>query len=161
MATEWKWIIYIFFNKDSVMEDLMDDVTRVIATYSGESLEDEERMWDAPLKFSPTGVEPANVYGISFPAKKEMKDEIIKLLSPYPKLRYVLLSNTDIGGYDDRELITTNLTITPIGQKVEYDNVKEFMYDEFGLKEILPPDEEEEIVEEPTIIDRIRGFLGI
>ena len=107
---------------------------------SGETIEDEKKMFDNTVRLSMNGEEPAQALGVSSAVKLSMRDGLKTLLDGLTNARYAVVANTDLPNYDDGELMLTNFPVTPNGQIVSWQNALIYIENGFGLKVIEAAD---------------------
>ena len=141
--TEWKFKVYLFVRAVDATAANRQALAQILVDNGGmEVLQDELKMFDSVHRFSLTGEEPAQVYGLSIPAKLAMRDDFVTFLGTLTNARYAVTANTDLVNYDENELILTNFPITPNGQLVTWDTALNYLENEFGLIEIPREDDE-------------------
>ena len=141
--TEWKFKVYLFVRAVDATAANRQALAQILVDNGGmEVLQDELKMFDSVHRFSLTGEEPAQVYGLSLPAKLAMRDDFVTFLGTLTNARYAVTANTDLVQYQENELIMTNFPITPNGQLVTWDTATSYLENEFGLVEIPREDDE-------------------
>ena len=137
MTTTWKWRIYLFVR---VAVTSATNKTAFANIYvnngSGESLEDERKMFDSVVRLSVSGDEPAQAVGINTVAKTSMRDGFKSLLDNLTNARYAVVASVELPNYQESELVMTNFDVTSNGQIVSWDMALEYIESEFGLVEI-------------------------
>ena len=134
MATEWKWRIYLFVRAIDVTASNRSAFANIyVNNGSGESLEDERKMFDSVVRLSASGNEPAQAVGINTVAKTSMRDGFKSLLDSLTNARYAVVASVGLPGYQENELVLTNFDVTPNGQIVSWDMALEYIESEFGL----------------------------
>lgn len=142
IETLWKFRIYIFIRAVDVTLANKQAFAQIYVNNGGmETLENEMKCFDSVKKFSLSGELPAQVYGLSTPAKLEMRDAFKAMLDQLTDARYAVVANTTLAEYAENELILTNFPVTPNGQIVTWETACTYLYNEYGLIEI--PDLEE------------------
>lgn len=139
MITLWKWCLYLFVR---VADVTPENKTALASIYpnnsSGETLEDELKMFLNVVHLSITGNEPAQAFGIATVAKTSMRDEFKTLLDNLTDARYAIIASVPLSGYQEHELVMTNFPVTPNGQIVSWDAALQYIENEFGLVVIQP-----------------------
>ena len=134
MATEWKWRIYLFVRAvDVTVANKTAFANIYVNNSSGETLEDERKMFDSVVRLSASGNEPAQAVGINTVAKTSMRDGFKTLLDNLTNARYAVVASVELPNYQESELVLTNFDVTPNGQIVSWDKALEYVESEFGL----------------------------
>lgn len=142
MTTEWKWRIYLFVRVvDATPENKTAFAEIYVNNDSGETLEDERKMFDHVVRLSISGNEPAQAYGINTVAKTSMRDEFEILLDSLTNARYAVVASVELPGYQEHELVMTNFPVTPSGQIVSWNMALQYIESELGLV-VIPPEVE-------------------
>lgn len=138
--TEWKWRIMLFVRAaDNTPANRQAFSQIFVDGGSGESLENEEKIFDSAVRLSTTGQLPAQAFGVSTAAKGTMRTAIKALLDSLTNARYVVVANTTLPQYADGELIDTNFDgLTPSGQIFTWQDTLDFIFAEFGVQPIVP-----------------------
>lgn len=139
MTTLWKWRIFLFVRRVDATTANKTALASIYVNHgSGETLENELRMFDSVVKFSTTGALPAQVYGINLTAQTAMKDEFVAFVRTLTDARWAVVANTTLPQYADGELVATNFPVTPNGQIVDWETAKQYLFNHYGLREIPP-----------------------
>lgn len=141
--TEWKWRIYLFVRAvDATLANKQAFAQIYVDGGTGETLENETKLLDVVTGFSQTGQPPAQAYGLNLTAKTGMRDAFVNFLDGLTNAGYAVVANTDLPNFAEGELVATNFPVSPNGQIVSWEMAKQYLFDQYGLIEILP--------EEPT-----------
>lgn len=139
MTTLWKYRIMLFVRASDVTPANKQAFADIYVNGgSGETIEDEKKMFNTMVRLSTSGEEPAQAFGVSTAAKLSMRDGFKALLDGLTNARYAIVANTDLLNYADNELMMTNFPITPSGQIVTWNKALNYIENEFGLKVIIP-----------------------
>ena len=139
MTTEWKWRVYLFVRAADVTAVNKSAFANIyVNNGSGESLEDERKMFDSVVRLSASGNEPAQAVGINTVAKTSMRDDFKTLLDNLTNARYAVVASVELPDYQESELVLTNFDVTPNGQIVSWDMALKYVEKEFGLVIISP-----------------------
>ena len=142
MATEWKWRIYLFVRAADATAANRQTFAEIYSNNgSGETVEDELKMFLTVVRLSTTGNEPAQAFGINTVAKTAMRDEFKSLLDTLTNASYAVVASVELPGYQEHELVMTNFDVTLNGQIVAWDAALRYIENEFGLVVIQPEDE--------------------
>lgn len=137
MITEWLWCIYLFIRvADNTAQNRNDFASAFVNNGSGESLADERKLFNGVSRFSVSGEEPAQVFGISTAAKKSMRDDLKTVLDGLTNARYAVVASVAHGTWLEDELALTNFPVTPSGQIVSWQTALAYLNSEFGLQVI-------------------------
>jgi hypothetical protein len=140
--TFWKWKLYLFIRELDATQETITKFARIYAENgSGETLENEKKLIENVHRFSKTGALPATVYGTCLPVMDSMGEEFQAWIAANTFAHYALVANSKINGRADNELILTNFDVTPSGQIVTWDTVKNYLSSQFDLLEILEVEE--------------------
>lgn len=135
--TYWKWRLYYFVRKVDVTSELKTAIAEAFSNNgSNSTVEDEEKAFDDPVKYSPSGSLPATVHCLISPVKKRMRDALEPIILGIPTSRYVVVANTNFNSFQDNELIKTNFDITPSGQIATPSVIDSYLFNEYGLRRI-------------------------
>jgi len=141
MTTQWKWRLYFYIRKVDASAELKTEFAEILVNNgSMETIPDEEKAFDDPLKYSSDGELPAVVLGISLPVKQSMRSDLVVLLDSLTNARYAATANTKLDNYEDRELILTTFDVVPNGQIIDQDGIDNYLNNEFGLIRIAEED---------------------
>lgn len=78
---------------------------------SGETVENEAKLFDAPIRLSTSGVAPAQAFGIETAVLvPDMRDDMRAFLDTLPQVRYYVVRNIPNDNRFTGELILDNLT---------------------------------------------------
>lgn len=143
MMTLWKWRLYLFVRAaDATIANKNALAAIYVNNGSGETLANEKKMFDSVVRFSMTGEEPAQVFGLNLTAQTNMKDEFITFISGLTDPAWVVLANTTLPQYADGEVVMVSDNLPPgaVGMVVDWEQVKVYLFNQFGLREIIPPE---------------------
>lgn len=142
MTTQWLWRIYLFIRSvDNTAQNRTDFAEAFVNNASMETVVNERKLFDAAVRFSVTGDEPATALGINTAAKKEMRDDLKIVLDNLTNARYAVVANIAHGSWEEHELALTNFPgVTPSGQIVSWQTALTFLENEFGLQ-VIPSEE--------------------
>lgn len=181
MTTLWKWRVFMFVRAvDATAANRNALAAIYVNNGSGETLQNELKMFNSVVRFSNTGEEPAQVYGLNLTAQTNMKDQFISLIQGLTNPAWVVLANTTLPEHLDGEVVTisANLPQNAIGQIITWEQAKTYLFNQFGMLEIPPPNsiaiietvevQLEEVVEKKfsvreniqTIANRVRDFFS-
>ena len=139
MTTEWQFRLFLFVRAVDATVANRNAIANYLANNgSGETVEDELKMFINPVRLSTTGALPAQAFGFNLPVKLFMKDAIVNFVSNLTNRRWAVLANTTLDNYADGELIATNFPVTPNGQIVTWQMALNYLASEFGLLVIEP-----------------------
>ena len=139
MTSEWKWRIYLFVRAIDATAANRQTLAEIYSNNgSGETVEDELKMFFTVVRLSTTGNKPAQAFGINTVAKTAMRDEFKTLLDSLTNARYAVVTSVELPGYQERELVMTNFPVTPRGQIVSWSAALNYIENEFGLV-VIPP----------------------
>ena len=134
MTTQWKWRIYLFVRSiDASVGNKTALANIYVNNDSGESLENELKMFLTVTQLSASGNLPVRAYGISMVAKTSMRDGFKTLLDGLTNARYAVVASVPVQGYKENELVMTNFDVIPNGQIVAWDDALNYIENEFGL----------------------------
>ena len=134
MVTQWKWRIYLFVRPvDATIANKNALANIYVDNGSGQTFEDEMRMFLTLTKLSTNGELPVQAYGISTVAKTAMRDGFKTLLDNLTNARYAVVASVPVSGYAENELVMTNFDVTPSGQIVSWNAALNYIENEFGL----------------------------
>ena len=137
MTTQWLWRIYLFIRSiDNTAQNRTAFASVFVNGGSMETLANEHRMFDNAVRFSISGNEPAQVFGISTVAKSSMRDDLKAVLDSLTNARYGVVASVVHGSWEENKLALTNFPIIPNGQIVTWQNALTFLNNEFGLQVI-------------------------
>jgi len=145
MTSEWKFRCFLFIRAVDATGANKRALARVyVDNGSGETLEDELKMFDSVVRLSVTGAEPAQVFGINLTAKQTMRDAFINLISGLTQPAWAVLANTTLPQYADGEVIAVSPTLNPnfVGMQATWEQALQYLENQYGLKVIPPPDVE-------------------
>lgn len=132
--TDWLWRIYLFIRQqDNTAQNRTNFANAFVNNGSGETLVNERKLFNNVVRFSTTGEEPAQVFGISTTAKTSMRGDFKTVLDNLANARYAVVANVPHGLWAENELALTNFSITPSGQIVTWQNALTYLNNEFGL----------------------------
>ena len=138
--TDWKCRIYLFVRAVDATAQNKQAFAQIFVDNGGlETLQNELRAFDAPVKLSVSGEAPAQAYGLNTAVKPAMRDDLKTFLDGLTNARYVVVANTDLANYRDGEFLATNfgdLPVDPTGKIVTWDQTLGFLRREFGLQVI-------------------------
>ena len=141
MTTEWKWRIYLFVRAvDATPENKAALANIYVNNDSGQTFDDEMRMFLNLTRLSVSGELPVQVFGINTVAKTAMREGFKSLLDTLTNARYAVVASVELPGYQEHELVMTNFPVTPSGQIVSWKNALKYIENEFGLV-VIPPAE--------------------
>lgn len=148
MITEWKWRMALFATVNQNTAENRTILATIFSEASGESVEDERKLFDAAIRLSISGEDPAQVLGINFAAKTTMRDDLkafLNTLNPN-QIRYYVRANTALPQHFDGELLLTNkeakgesdiVGIPPWDiEPFDFQDALQDMFDEAGLQVI-------------------------
>ena len=134
MTTEWKWRIYLFVRAVDATSANRQAIAEIYTNNgSGETVEDELKMFLSVVRLSTNGNEPAQAFGINTVAKTAMRDDFKTLLDSLTNARYAVIASVELPGYQESELVMTNFDVVPGGQIVSWDAALGYIKNEFGL----------------------------
>ena len=137
MITNWLWRIYLFIRAvDNTVQNRINFANAFVNGGSLETLANERKLFNGVTRFSTTGNEPVQVFGISTAAKASMRDDLKAVLDGLTNARYAVVASVAHGSWEENELALTNFPVTPSGQIVTWQTALTFLENEFGLQEI-------------------------
>lgn len=145
MTTLWRWRMYLFVRSvDATQANKL--VLAHVYTDNGsmESVQDEVRALDHPVRLSVSGELPAQAYGLNTPLKTAMRADMQTFLDGLTNARYVVVANTKLPNYRDSEFVLTNFPDPepdPTGKIVTWQAALNFVNREFGLQVIPDPED--------------------
>ena len=107
--TDWKWRLLLFVpaaagtaeNRTAFAEAFVDNG-------SGETLEDERKMFDSVARLSVSGNEPVQAFAISTLVKASMRDALKTLIDGIPNAEWYVLANGGLPSWNGGELIQSS-----------------------------------------------------
>jgi hypothetical protein len=102
---------------------------------SGESVDDESKLFDSVTRLSTSGEEPAQVLGLNTPVKATMRDAMRSFLDTLSQSFYVVVANVDLPQYDKGEFMLSNLIAEWTGEYTWQDAL-DYLYAERELRVI-------------------------
>ena len=143
--TLWKWRMYLFVRAADATQANRQALAQIFVNRGcGETLANEIKMFDGPVRLSTSGALPAQVFGLNTAIRSGMQSDIVAFLAGLTNPRYVVVSNTARLSYRDGEYITSNFPDPqpdPSGKIVTWQRTLQYLSDEFGLQVI--PDQED------------------
>ena len=143
--TDWKYRIYLFVRAVDATSENKRAFAQIFVDNDGlETLQNELRAFDAPVKLSVSGELPAQAYGLNTAVKPAMRDGLKTFLDGLTNARYVVVANTELRNYRDGEFVMTNFVdpdSDPTGKIVSWEATLRFLNREFGLQVIKDSDE--------------------
>lgn len=137
MTTQWLWRIYLFVRVvDNTAQNRTDFANAFVNNGSLETAENEAKLFNSVVRFSTTGEEPAQAFGINTAAKKSMRDDLKVILDNLTNARYAAVANIAHGQWQENELALTNFPVNITGQIVTWQTAVTYMDDVFNLKVI-------------------------
>ncbi len=135
--TDWLWRLYLFIRSiDNTAANRTAFAEAFTNNGSGETAANERKLFEGAVRFSFSGNEPAQAFGINTAAKKEMRDDLKTVLDGLTDARYGVVANIAHGPWQENELALTNFPVTPSGQIVTWQTALTFLENEFGLQVI-------------------------
>jgi len=117
MSSDWKWRLYFFVRvADNTVASRQTFAAIFANNGSGESAENEGKLFNAVTRLSVTGVEPAQVLGINVAVKSSMRDALEAFVGTLAQNRYYAVLNVDTPTGFEGKLLKTNDAIAPIVQ---------------------------------------------
>ena len=145
MTTQWIWRIYLFVRATDATNANKTALAQIyVDGGAGETLANEKRMFDSVVRLSPTGAEPATVFGINLTAKQGMKDDFLAFFAGLsPQTAWAALTNTAYNDFADGEVLAVSDTLDPtfVGTTATWQNALAYLRNQYGLKVIPPPEE--------------------
>lgn len=136
---DWKWRVYLFVRVVDATPANRQALAQIYVNHgSGQTLEEEMEILNTAARFSTSGAEPAQVFGLNIPAKTEMKDEFQALLAGLTQAGWAVVSNIKTPSIKYLELTATNFPVTPAGQRVTWAQALQYLENQYGLHEIEP-----------------------
>ncbi len=138
--TDWLWRIYLFIRQqDNTAQNRNDFANAFVNGGSLETVANERKLFNSAVRFSTTGNDPVQAFGINTAAKKSMRDDLKDVLDNLTDARYAVVANVAHGSWQENELALTNFpSITPSGQIATWQSALTLLENEFGLLVIEP-----------------------
>lgn len=143
----WQFEMYLFVHRtdalatieyQGVTRETREWLARIVAKYSGETWQNEYKMFNSASRFSVDGNEPALAYGIKVPCALAMRDEISTLFSLFTQVkRWYVVAKIPINGRQENELLLSNDNGAPIGQVFTWWDAVADVENDFGLQRIV------------------------
>ncbi len=133
--TQWVWRLYLFVRSaDNTAQNRTDFAGAFVNGGSMETLANERKLFNGAVRFSTTGNEPIQAFGINTAAKESMRDALKAVLDNLTNARYAVVANVAHGQWEENELALTNFPVAPSGQIVTWQTALTFLENEFGLQ---------------------------
>ncbi len=118
MTTQWLWRGYLFIRSvDNTAQNRTDFANAFANNGSMETVVNERKLFDGAIRFSTTGEDPVQAFGINTAVKKDMRDDLKAILDNLTNARYAVVANVAHGQWEENELALTNFPgVTPSGQ---------------------------------------------
>lgn len=130
--SEWKWRLMLFVRAIDNTPANRQSFAEIFASDSGESVEDESKLFDAVTRLSVSGELPAQALGLNTPVKAAMRDALRTFLDTLSQSFYVVTANINLPNYDRGEFIQSNLIAEWNGEFMWQDAL-DYLYNERGL----------------------------
>ena len=131
---EWQWRVFFFVRAADATEANKNALANIYVNNGGmETLQNELKMFDGPIKFSTTGNLPAQAFGFNSPAKTAMRDGFKALLDNLTNARYAVVDQAT------GELVRSNMAGLTLGRVVTWEDAVASLNAEFGLQVIPAP----------------------
>lgn len=144
MTTLWRWRMYLFVRSVDATQVNRQAFAQIYVDNGGmETLQNEMRAFDHPVRLSVSGEPPAQAFGLNTPLKAGMQVDMRMFLDGLPNARYVVVANTQLDNYRDGEFILTNFPDPepdPTGRIVTWKATLAYLNREFGLQVISDTD---------------------
>ena len=138
--TLWKWRMFLFVRAVDATAANRAAFGAIFANNGSlETAENEALVWDACVRLSVSGEEPAQAFGVNTVIKPEMRDDLRTFLDGLTNARYVVVANTELPNYRDGEFVLANFVDPdpdPTGKVVSWEATLAFLNREFGLQVI-------------------------
>lgn len=110
MTTDYKWRTALFVYANQNTPDNRTTLATIISAASGETVENERKLFDYAVRLSTTGALPVQVFGIDLGCTATMRDDMRTFLDTLPPLqvRYYVRANTTLPQNFDGKLLLTN-----------------------------------------------------
>lgn len=108
--TNYKWRTALFVPANQNTPENRTTLANIISAASGETVEDERKLFDYAARLSTTGELPVQVFGIDLGVTVDMRDDMRAFLDTLPPLqvRYYVRANTTLPQNFDGKLLLTN-----------------------------------------------------
>jgi len=137
LMTLWKWRLFLFVRAGDNTAENRQTFAHIFAdNTSGESVENESKLFNAVVRFSVSGELPAQVLGINTCVKTDMRDAMEAFLDTLTLSRYYAVANVDLPNFDAGELLKANGGSGVIGQPFTWQDALDDLYAERGLQVI-------------------------
>jgi hypothetical protein len=136
--TDWKWRLFLFVKASDNTPDNRQAFGHIFAdNTSGETVEDESRLFDAVVRLSTSGEAPAQVFGINTAVKAEMRTALQAFLGTLSQSRYYAVANITLPNYGMGDLLKANGGSGVIGESFTWQDALDDLYNERGLQVIV------------------------
>jgi hypothetical protein len=114
--SNWRWILIFFVRADDVTPENKAVFAAIFSDNgSGETYENEAKLFDSVLRLSVSGELPAQVFGIVVPVKPVMREALEDFIETVPQSRYYGVRNLVLNGNQFvGQLLKTNDAIEPL-----------------------------------------------
>jgi len=135
--TLWKWRLLLFVRAADATAENKQTVAHIYTdNTSGETLEDESKLFNAVIRLSVSGEAPAQVFGINTAVKAQMRTDMQAFLDTLPQCRYYGVANVELPQWNAGDLLVSNGGSGVIGQPFTWQDALQDLYDERGLQMI-------------------------
>ncbi len=132
--TNWLWRVYLFIRSvDNTLTNRNAFAAAFVDNGSMETMANERKLFGGATRFSLTGNDPVQAFGVNTAAKKEMRDDLKDVLDSLTNGRYAVVANIAHGPWQEHELALTNFPVVPAGQIVTWSVALTYLENEFGL----------------------------
>lgn len=109
MTTNYKWRVMLFVRAvDNTPANRQAFGDIFANNTSGETAENEGKLFDAAIRLSTSGTAPAQAFGIEVAVKSAMRDALRAFLDTLPQCRYYVTMNTATEANFDGKLVLDN-----------------------------------------------------
>jgi hypothetical protein len=135
--TDWKWRLFLFVRAADNTPDNRQAFGHIFAdNTSGETVENESKLFDAVTRLSVSGEVPAQVFGINTAVKADMRTALQVFVDTLSQSRYYGVANVDLPQHAAGDLLVANGGSGVVGEVFTWQDALDDLYDERGLQVI-------------------------